>query len=83
MGGTIVQNCVFNFMNDSIIGTNNRIVLTAVHRLIPTAMARVLISGAQTTWFMLATFGTYPKQRFCKSFPIKTVVNADFERVFF
>ena len=29
MGGTIVQNCVFNFMNDSITGTtNNRVVLT-------------------------------------------------------
>jgi hypothetical protein len=29
MGSTIVQNCVFNFMNDSITGTtNNRVVLT-------------------------------------------------------
>ena len=29
MGNTIVQNCVFNFMNDSITGTtNNRVMLT-------------------------------------------------------
>jgi hypothetical protein len=29
MGSTIVQNCVFNFLNDSIIGTtNNRVVVT-------------------------------------------------------
>jgi hypothetical protein len=29
MGSTIIQNCVFNFLNDSIIGTtNNKVVLT-------------------------------------------------------
>ena len=29
MGSTIIQNCVFNFMNDSITGTtNNRVILT-------------------------------------------------------
>jgi hypothetical protein len=29
MGSTIIQNCVFNFMNDSITGTtNNRAVVT-------------------------------------------------------
>ena len=29
MGSTIVQNCVFNFMNDSITGTtNNKVILT-------------------------------------------------------
>ena len=29
MGSTIVQNCVFEFLNDSIVGTtNNRVVVT-------------------------------------------------------
>ena len=29
MGSTIIQNCVFNFLNDSIVGTtNNRVVVT-------------------------------------------------------
>ena len=29
MGSTIIQNCVFAFMNDSIAGsTNNRVILT-------------------------------------------------------
>jgi len=29
MGSTIVQNCVFEFLNDSIVGTtNNRVVIT-------------------------------------------------------
>ena len=29
MGSTIIQNCIFDFMNDSITGTtNNRVILT-------------------------------------------------------
>jgi hypothetical protein len=29
MGSTIVQNCVFNYLDDSIVGTtNNRVVVT-------------------------------------------------------
>jgi len=29
MGSTIIQNCVFNFLNDAIVGTtNNRVIVT-------------------------------------------------------
>ena len=34
MGSTIVQNCVFNLLNDSIVGTtNNRVVVTGTYVL--------------------------------------------------